>query len=84
MKSKPSEPVDLTVPQRRELERIADATDGQAEGKGAEWAVRARLRKAGLVELRTFPEIRLGRSIVQSAAHRWFITEAGQSILRSR
>jgi hypothetical protein len=74
MKPQRSGRIELTAPQYRELHRIACATHGHAKGKGADWAVRARLRAGGLVELRTISETQTETSI-------WFITDAGRALL---
>ena len=81
MKPQPSEHPILTAAQCRELKRIADAPHGHAEGKGAEWAVRARLRAVGLLELRSIPEVRLGKPVTELDKNMWFITEAGRAAL---
>jgi hypothetical protein len=74
MKPHRSGRIELTAPQYRELHRIACATHGHAEGKGAEWTVRSRLRAGGLVELRTISE-------TQTETNIWFITDAGRALL---
>jgi hypothetical protein len=83
MKPQRSGPIKLTTPQYRELHRIADATHGHAEGKGAEWAVRARLRDAGLLEFRRISEACLGNHVTQLETNMWFITDAGRALLWS-
>jgi hypothetical protein len=74
MKPQRSGRIELTASQYRELHRIACAKRGHAEGKGAEWAVRSRLRAGGLVELRTISDRRTETNI-------WFITDAGRDLL---
>jgi hypothetical protein len=76
-----SDPIELTASQYRELERIAGATHGHAEGKATEWAVRARLRAVGLLELRRIPEVHLGKHVTQQETNMWFIADAGRAIL---
>jgi hypothetical protein len=82
MKSQPSEHLELTAAQYRELKRIANAPHGHGEGKGAEWAIRARLRAAGLLELRRILELRLGKRVAQPEINMWFITETGRAALQ--
>jgi hypothetical protein len=72
---------DLTAPQYRELQKIADAAHGHAEGKGAEWAVWARLRALGLLELRGISETRLGSLSSHPKTNMWFVTDAGRALL---
>jgi hypothetical protein len=81
MKPQLSEHLELTAAQYRELKKIAYAPHGYAEGKGAEWRVRARLRAIGLLELRSIPEVRLGKPVTQLDKNMWFITEAGRAAL---
>ena len=76
------EHVGLTAAQRRELEKIAGAPGGHSEGKGAEWSVRVRLRAIGLLELRRIFEFRLGKHVNQHDKNMWFVTEAGEAVLR--
>ena len=81
MKLQRSGRIELTAPQYRELHRIACATHGHAEGKGAEWTVRVRLQALGLLELRRIPEVRLGSLVTQRETNMWFVTDAGRVLL---
>ena len=81
VKLHPSAHTELTSSQYRELERIADSMHGHPEGKGAEWAVRARLQALGLLELRRIPEARVRNLVAQPEINMWFITEAGRAAL---
>jgi hypothetical protein len=74
--------VTLTAAQHRELKKVAGAPGGCSEGKGAEWSVRARLRAAGLLELRKILRIDRGKLVAQHGANMWFITDAGRAALR--
>jgi hypothetical protein len=60
--------------------REAMTTHGHAEGKGAAWAVRVRLRAGGLLELRSVFEVRRG-TVAQSETNSGFITDAGRALL---